>query len=94
MDITRKRSCELCERDVPLTFHHLIPRMVHKRNYFKKRYNKEELNQGIDICRKCHSGIHKLYDEMTLAKDFDTLEKLQTDSAVQKHVGWVRKQKH
>lgn len=45
------------------------------------------------ICRRCHSGLHKLYDEMTLAKQFNTLEALRNDPALQKHCAWVAKQK-
>lgn len=86
-------ACALCERTVPLTFHHLIPRKMHRRERFKKMYSREERNQGIHICRLCHNGIHALFDEMTLAKEFTTLKKLQEAPQVIKHVAWVRKQK-
>ena len=66
---------------------------MHRRTRYKKNYTREQLNDGIDICRLCHKGLHRLFDEMTLAKEFNTLEKLRTDTAVQKHVSWVRKQK-
>jgi maltoporin len=76
-----------------MTFHHLIPKKMHRRTYFRKNYTKLELNQGIDICRKCHTGIHKRYDEMTLAKQFATLENLSSDPDLQQHFAWVAKQK-
>lgn len=85
--------CELCNREVPLTFHHLIPKMVQGRNYFKKNFKKEDFERGTYLCRKCHSGIHKLYNEMTLAKEFNTLEALKADEAVMKHARWASKQK-
>lgn len=85
--------CQLCGRNVFLTFHHLIPRKVHRRPRFKKQCSREELNRGIWICRKCHKGIHKSFDEMTLAKELFTLEKLQANSVIAKHVQWVSKQK-
>ncbi len=85
--------CELCGRQLPLTFHHLIPRKMHRRTRFKKSYSREELNQGIWVCLACHRGIHKLHDEMVLARDLNTLEKLQADPAVQKHIAWVGKQR-
>ena len=91
--LTKPSNCQLCGRSVSLTFHHLIPRKVHRRPRFKKYFSKEELNQGIWICRKCHKGIHKFFDEMTLAKDFYTLEKLQANPIIAKHVEWVAKQK-
>jgi hypothetical protein len=51
------------------------------------------LLQGITICHLCHKGLHRLYDEMTLAKCLSTLEALRADSAIQRHVAWVRKQR-
>ncbi len=86
-------SCALCDRITALTFHHLIPRKMHRRPRFRRDYSREQLNAGIDICRRCHSGLHKLHDEMTLAKRLNTLEALQQDDAVQRHVSWVSRQK-
>lgn len=86
-------SCALCSRVTALTFHHLIPRKMHRRPRFRKDYSREQLNAGIDVCRRCHSGLHRLHDEMTLAKQLNTLEALQEDDAVQRHVSWVSKQK-
>lgn len=87
-------NCELCHRKVALTLHHLIPRKLHRRNFFKKNYTRQQLQCGIKICRVCHSGIHRLYDEMTLGKKLNTLELLKADVAVSRHVAWVAKQKH
>jgi hypothetical protein len=85
--------CPLCHRQVDLTFHHLIPKKMHRRTYFKKNYSKPELAQGIDICRKCHTGLHKTYDEMQLAKQFSTIEAIIADPALSIHFAWVSKQK-
>lgn len=93
MPRTKYGKCELCERTISLTFHHLIPKKMHRRTHFRKAHNKEALNSGINICRRCHSGLHRLYDEMTLAKQFSTLEQLRSDSAVVRHCAWVAKQK-
>lgn len=86
-------SCPLCQRNTALTFHHLIPRKMHRRAYFRKHFSKEQLNAGIHICRQCHSGIHRFYDEMRLAKDFATLEALQTDATLRRHFDWVSRQR-
>jgi hypothetical protein len=83
----------LCEREVLLTFHHLIPKKLHRRTRFKKDYSKDELNQGVFICRLCHNGIHAHYDEMTLAREFHNLEKLKADPNIRRHANWVAKQK-
>jgi len=76
-----------------LTFHHLIPKKLHRRAFFRKNFDKDELNQGVNICRACHDGIHDLYDEMQLAKQFPTLPALLADEALQKHFAWVAKKK-
>ncbi|MET1218571.1 MAG: hypothetical protein ABWW63_02950 [Glaciecola sp.] len=89
----KKGGCVLCQRHTKLTFHHLIPRKMHRRNFFKKHADKATLALGINICRQCHVGIHKLYDEMTLAKQFNTYAKLTADPLVAQHVAWVKKQK-
>lgn len=93
MSRARHGSCDLCERETALTFHHLIPRKMHRRPRFRKDYSREQLNRGISLCRRCHTGLHRLYDEMTLAKHLNTLEALQQDEAVKRHVGWVARQK-
>ncbi len=85
--------CPLCGRECTLTFHHLIPRKLHRRTFYKKNFSKAELSRGIEICRKCHSGIHDLYDEMTLAREYDSFERIQSDAALSRHFGWVAKQK-
>ena len=85
--------CPLCGRTCALTYHHLIPRKMHRRPYFKKHFTVEERNAGVNICRLCHNGIHDLYDEMTLAKQFASLEKLQQDGQLKLHYNWVAKQK-
>ena len=86
-------SCQLCRRTTRLTFHHLIPRKLHRRNRFRKNYSREELNRGIAICRQCHNGLHLLYDEMTLAKHFSTLDALLADDAIKRHIAWSGRQK-
>lgn len=88
----RSGTCPLCQRVVPLTFHHLIPKKLHRRPRFQKHYSKADLNQGVWICRLCHNGIHDHYDEMTLGKEFSTLAQLQADPNIQRHAQWVAKQ--
>ena len=84
--------CPLCHRYTRLTFHHLIPKKMHRRNYFRKHFSKTELNEGIAICRKCHDGIHRFYSEMELAKHLNTLTRLKDDEKLARHFEWVAKQ--
>ncbi|WP_415890677.1 hypothetical protein ACMXYV_05030 [Neptuniibacter sp. SY11_33] len=76
-----------------LTFHHLIPKKMHRRSYFSKRYGREELNRGINICRFCHDAVHRAFDEMTLAKEFNSLEHLLSSPKIQRHIEWASKQR-
>lgn len=85
--------CALCARETHLTFHHLIPRKMHRRSRFKKRIDRDTLNAGIDICQPCHRGIHRLYDEMTLATHLNSLEALRSDEAIRRHCRWVARQR-
>lgn len=88
-------TCDLCGREAPLTFHHLIPRKVHRRARFRRRYDRDTLrSEGLMICRPCHDGIHDLIpDEQQLALEYNTREKLLAHPGIARHVAWVRKQK-
>jgi predicted restriction endonuclease len=85
--------CALCGRHAELTFHHLIPRKAHRRPFFRKHFSREDLAAGVDLCRLCHKGVHRLHDEMTLARRLNSLDALRADPAIARHAAWVRKQK-
>ena len=86
-------TCGFCGRQTRLTFHHLIPKKLHRRPFYRKHYSKETLNLGVFICRLCHDGIHDLYDEMTLAKHFSSTDALLADEALARHFAWVARQR-
>ncbi len=86
-------ECPFCGRILNLTFHHLIPRKVHRRAHFKKHFDRNTLNLGIAICHDCHKGIHKRFSEMELAKSLNTPERLLSDPDLARHFRWVAKQK-
>lgn len=85
--------CRLCQRKAPLTFHHLIPRKVHRRPRFRKHYSVEALQSGIWVCCPCHRAIHKFHREMELAVHFYSLDRLLLDPLLQNHIHWAQKQK-
>jgi formate hydrogenlyase subunit 6/NADH:ubiquinone oxidoreductase subunit I len=88
-------ACELCGRLKPLTFHHLIPRHVHRKRRYRRRYALAEMRcRGLYLCKLCHDGIHDLIpDEKELAAHFNTRELLLTHEALRRHIDWVRRQK-
>lgn len=90
--MSRAGDCALCGRRAPLTFHHLVPRKVHRRPRFRRGYSREELATGVEVCSLCHSAIHRFHDEMTLATRLNTLEALRADPALARHAAWAAKQ--
>tara|TARA_B100001063_G_scaffold91599_1_gene85215 strand:- start:6933 stop:7139 length:207 start_codon:yes stop_codon:yes gene_type:complete len=66
---------------------------MHRRARFKKRYDKSVLQEGIAVCRLCHQGIHRQYDEMVLATRYNTPEALLKDETLARHFEWVAKQR-
>lgn len=86
-----KRQCELCCAAEPHNFHHFIPRTLHRNKWFKKRYTREEMRGGIEVCKDCHEAIHRLLpDEKELGRHYNTLEKLRAHPEVAKYVQWKR----
>ncbi len=86
--------CALCGRGpLVLTFHHLIPVTVHGNQWFRQRYTRSQLADGLNLCHLCHDGIHQLFAEKELARNFNTREKLLADERMRAHIQWVRKQR-
>ena len=86
--------CKLCGRDKILTFHHFIPRTLHKNKWFKKNFTRVEMAQGIYICEHdCHPEIHKFINEKEMGRSFNTLQKLLRHHKVKKYVKYIKKQK-
>jgi hypothetical protein len=82
--------CELCDLgEVPLTDHHLIPRMRHNKRV-KRDFGKER-NKTLDMCKPCHRQLHKLFTEKQLEREYNTLEKLKANPEVQRWIEWRRK---
>lgn len=101
-DALGDNECEMCERVMPLTFHHLFPRKVHKRLQEKtlkghseaRGIPKDQLrNEGILICRPCHSALHRMHDHNHLAKELNTLDRIVQDAKMLAWIEFARKQK-
>jgi len=91
----RHGPCELCERYVKLTFHHLIPKAMHGKNKFKKMFTVEEMRtRGLFLCKLCHSAIHEFFpSEKLLAEFYNTKEALLAHEGIARHIIWAAKQK-
>lgn len=83
-------GCELCGREESLTKHHLIPRALHNKPRYRKRYSREERLTAIAwLCRPCHKHIHRLYSERELAERLNTVTALGDDVAIAAFVEWL-----
>ena len=58
-----------------------------------KEVRRNILTRTCDVCRPCHSTIHRTHDNMTLAIHFNTVEKLLTDEKILKFCKWANKQR-
>ena len=91
--ISPSDACVLCNRSLPLTFHHVIPKLVHKRRWVRQLYSSEQLQEGIWVCKPCHSAIHRFIDHAELARSFHTVEQLKSHEELGKFVRWSSKQR-
>jgi hypothetical protein len=84
--------CELCQAEAAHNFHHLIPRTLHSNKWFKRRYTRQEMQAGLEVCKSCHSAIHNLIpDEKELGRNYHTREKLLAHPQIAKYVLWKQK---
>mmetsp|Transcript_15577 Transcript_15577/g.16326 ORF Transcript_15577/g.16326 Transcript_15577/m.16326 type:complete len:171 (-) Transcript_15577:44-556(-) len=91
-DMVDDGCCLICEREMKLTRHHLIPRELHQQMTKKKGYTQEFLNKTISICRMCHSTVHRFYTNRDLANTYNTLEVLMSEEKMQKYAKWASSQ--
>ncbi|KAK2057993.1 YisB protein [Colletotrichum caudatum] len=70
-------GCELCGRDwIGLTYHHLVPRMVHAKAVKRGWRREDELGSVAWLCRLCHSFVHRFAGHEDLARHYHTVELL------------------
>ncbi|GAX14748.1 hypothetical protein FisN_11Hu292 [Fistulifera solaris] len=115
-------ECELCERSMRLTRHHLVPRCTWSRleprmlralegsssvdgleslldriqtsdAFTNKQRVRQALQMTCAICRPCHTTIHQTHDNVTLALQFNTVDKLLEDKTIYSFCQWANKQR-
>jgi hypothetical protein len=91
-DALEDGCCGLCERRMPLTKHHLIPRSQHA-SYRAKGVDEATLARTLRCCRQCHSALHACVDEATLAAHYTSVEALLRHEGVHRFVAWASKQR-
>ena len=92
MTTQRTATCELCARQRPITFHHLIPRTTHSNKWFKKNFTREQMQTGLDLCSDCHSAIHRFIPSVKeLGRSYNTKAALLEHEDLAGFVTWVAK---
>jgi hypothetical protein len=89
---SRPDGCEICDREqLPLTYHHLIPRQMHAKAVKRGWHADWELAKVAWLCRACHSFVHKIASNEELAKELFSVELLMEREDVAKWAAWVGK---
>ena len=70
--------CELCERAVETTKHHLIPK------------NRRD-SPIARLCSPCHEQVHAAFTHHELKQDFHTVDRLRDADRLQSFLAWIRK---
>lgn len=76
----QKFVCALCDREIPKVLrdaHHLIPK------------SKGGLTTVL-MHRACHKQIHALFTETELARQYSSIEALQSHPEIAKFIDWVK----
>jgi len=82
-------DCEVCERSVRLTRHHLFPREMHKFCIKRSLASPQELERRVlHCCRLCHSAIHRFFTNEDLALRYNTLQLLLADDKFFRFARW------
>ncbi|KAJ7058493.1 hypothetical protein C8F01DRAFT_1210737 [Mycena amicta] len=90
---TRTEECEICERRVPLTYHHLIPRSVHAKAIRRKWHPESRVNAVAWLCRPCHTAVHGVASNEELAQHYHTVELLLAREDIQRWGRYASKQR-
>ena len=83
--------CELCDRRIQTTRHHVYPRECH--SWLQARdpsnFTDRLLGTTINLCTMCHSAIHRFYTNRELAEVYCSLELLLESEKVCAFAKWV-----
>lgn len=87
----RRGFCSLCHCPNRLSVHHMVPRLILKRN---KNHGKTKINVSkhlVELCSPCHHELHRLWGHRQLSNDCDTVDKILAAEEMQSYLTWKRK---
>lgn len=83
-------ACEICGRDwINLSYHHLIPRMVHTKVVKRGWHRADELQNVAWLCGACHKFVHHFAGHEDLARNYYTVDLLMGAEEVREWAAWV-----
>lgn len=83
--------CALCDRDVPLTQHHLIPKRLHRNEKLRRTLGVEVMRHRIAwLCLPCHKHVHRCFSERELGLHFAEIDALRAHPEIRSFVDWLR----
>lgn len=86
-------NCELCFRNIQLTFHHLVPKKFQNKRVILSKFPQIDLiHYGVWLCNDCHKQVHKLIPLEVLAFNLNNLEKLKSHDKIAKFTRWAARQ--
>ncbi|KLU84784.1 hypothetical protein MAPG_03820 [Magnaporthiopsis poae ATCC 64411] len=83
-----RRRLSTCTR-VNLSYHHLIPRMVHDKVVRRGWHREDELQNVAWLCGACHRAVHRFANHEDLARHYYTVEKLLAQDEIAAFARWV-----
>ena len=85
-------ACEICGRDwINLSYHHLIPRMVHAKVVKRGWHRADELQNVAWLCGACHRFVHQFAGHEDLARRYYTVDLLLEQPEIVAWAEWVGK---
>ncbi|EJT68659.1 hypothetical protein GGTG_13775 [Gaeumannomyces tritici R3-111a-1] len=83
-------ACEMCGRGwINLSYHHLIPRMVHDKAVRRGWHREDELQNVAWLCGACHRAVHRFARHEDLARHYYTVERLLAQDELAAFARWV-----
>lgn len=89
MNHSEMQVCALCRRRGSLSFHHLIPRALHANKWFKQRYSRQQMQEGIEVCGDCHAAIHQFIPRKALGRTYNTCDALRAHPELARFIAWA-----
>lgn len=90
-----EEECGFCLRSgLKLTFHHLIPKKMHKKKYVIKVHPNHDFNTyGVYLCIPCHKQLHKVFSHKELALEYYEVAKIMDSEEMRYAIKFNAKQK-